>query len=328
MSSLFSKIRDEIATTDFWRECRLNPKTAIAAGTVLALSTFYILKRLTTTSHPYSWFGKTVVIVGASSGIGKAIALQLAHHKVNFVLAARREKELNETKHSCEGLGSNVAIVVGDIASPEICKSIVDTAINQYQAIDALFLVAGISMGALFDEVTNLEIYNRLMEVNYFSSVRILHHALPHLAKTKGKICAVTSGAAILPFFTRTGYCASKQAAYAFFESLRTEIKPKYDIDITLVTPTVTKDTNINHTRIGFDGELTKRGNFNPELGIKPSEAAQAIIQGVEEGKRLVHFGLFPASILRSLFPTWVEPMIQTKAAEFMMQTYTYPPPK
>jgi len=290
--SFLEDLRTAATSSRLWQACQTYPRASYLAAGLIGLSTLSLIVKRLRQPPPYNWTGKTIVIVGASSGIGKSIAQLLAIHKVKYVLvsmavalllttclslvlAARREKELNETKHTCEQLGSQVSALVGDIASPEVCKSIVDTAVTQYKGIDALFLVAGISMGALFDEVTNLDIYQRLLDVNYLSSVRIVHHALPHLAKSKGKICAVTSGAAILPFFTRTGYCASKSAAYAFFESLRTEIQSKYGIDITLVTPTVTTDTNINNTRIGFDGRVpTQRGNFDPKLGIPPKVSA------------------------------------------------------
>lgn len=163
---------------------------------------------------------KVVIITGASSGIGKALAFRFAAAGARLVLAARRVNFLDEIVKQLPQ--TEILTVETDVSREEDCRGLVEKAIARFGQIDVLINNAGISMRALFTEV-ELDVLRRLMDVNFWGTVYCTKYALPHLLQTKGSVVGVISVAGHVGLPGRTGYAASKFAVRGFLDTLRIE---------------------------------------------------------------------------------------------------------
>ncbi|XXF80438.1 SDR family oxidoreductase [Myxococcaceae bacterium GXIMD 01537] len=197
--------------------------------------------------------GKTVVITGASAGIGEELAVLLAGRGANLVLAARDAEALARVQQRCEQAGGKALSVPTDVTDPEACARLVSRAVEAFGGIDVFVNNAGVSMWARFDEVTDLSLFERLMRVNYLGAVYCTHHALPHLKARKGLLVAVSSLSGKTGVPTRTGYCASKHAMQGFFDALRIELR-EAGVDVLVVSPGFVA-TDIRAKALGGDGK-------------------------------------------------------------------------
>jgi len=179
---------------------------------------------------------KTVIITGASMGIGAGLAEALARRGANLVLAARSVDELAALAARCKAAGARAIAVPTDVADPNACERMVQAAAAEFGGVDVLVNNAGITMLGRFDEVTDLGLFERLMRVNYLGSVYCTHFALPLLKQSKGLLVAVTSLTGKTGVPTRTGYAASKHAMHGFFDSLRIELRGS-GVDVLVVAP-------------------------------------------------------------------------------------------
>ncbi|MEO7093247.1 MAG: SDR family oxidoreductase [Polyangiales bacterium] len=197
--------------------------------------------------------GKTIVITGASTGIGEELAVALAGRGANLVLAARGKEGLEEAARRCVNAGGHAIVVPTDVTDPEACRALIDRAVEAFGGIDALVANAGISMWARFKEVTDLTLFERIMKVNYLGAVYCTHFALPHLEKRKGLLVAISSLTGKTGVPTRTGYAASKHAMQGFFDSLRIELMDT-GVDVLVVSPGFVA-TDIRARALGPDGK-------------------------------------------------------------------------
>lgn len=165
---------------------------------------------------------KVVIITGASSGIGLALAREYAGRNFNIVAAARRLDRLEKLKEELEKKNIEVFIVQTDVSKEEDCRNLIDKSVEHFGKIDVLINNAGISMRALFEEV-ELDVIRRLMDVNFWGTVYCTKYALPHLLKSKGSLVGVISIAGHVGLPGRTGYSASKFAVRGFLDTLRIE---------------------------------------------------------------------------------------------------------
>jgi NAD(P)-dependent dehydrogenase (short-subunit alcohol dehydrogenase family) len=181
-----------------------------------------------------------VVLTGASSGIGRALARQLAEQGAWLALAARSRDELDEAVAECLASGTDAgarAIAVPtDVGEEAQCRALVARAVEEYGGVDTLVNNAGVSMWARFDELEDLAPVERIMRVNYLGAVYCTHAALPHLARSRGRIVGVSSLAGKTGVPTRTAYAASKHAMAGFFDSLRIELAPR-GVSVTMIYP-------------------------------------------------------------------------------------------
>ncbi|HQR39048.1 MAG TPA: SDR family oxidoreductase [Blastocatellia bacterium] len=180
--------------------------------------------------------GKSVIITGASSGIGKELAVVLARRGAHLALAARDEGALAETARACEAAGGRAIVVQTDVTDEQACVRLVAETVAAFGGVDVLVNNAGISMWGRFDELTDISIVERIMRVNYFGSVYATYHALPELKKRKGLIVAISSLTGLTGVPTRSAYAASKHAMQGFFDSLRIELGES-GVDVLVVSP-------------------------------------------------------------------------------------------
>ena len=123
---------------------------------------------------------KVVVITGASSGIGKALAFEFSKRGAKCVIGARNHEKLVEIAEEIKLSGAEVAFAQTDVSIEADCKNLILTAVERFGKIDVLINNAGISMRALFAD-TDLKVLKRLMDVNFWGTTYCTKYALPHL---------------------------------------------------------------------------------------------------------------------------------------------------
>jgi short-subunit dehydrogenase len=229
-----------------------------------------------------------VVLTGASAGIGREMARQLAAQGAWLALAAREAGKLEETAEECRALGARAIAVPADVASQEDCAALVEAAARQYGRIDTLVNNAGIGMWARFDEVTDLSVFERIMRVNYLGSLYCTHYALPHLKRSRGRIVAIGSLTARTGVPTRSGYAASKHAMAGFFDSIRIELQES-GVTVTQIHPGFVA-TGIRERAFGADGRPLGRGNspVREKEVMSAEECARITLNAVAKRRREV----------------------------------------
>jgi short-subunit dehydrogenase len=231
--------------------------------------------------------GKTVIITGASVGIGEELAVALASRGANLVLAARGAEALEKVKKRCEQAGARAITVTADVAQPEDCQRMAGRAVEAFGGIDILVNNAGISMGARFEEITDLSIFERVMRVNYLGAVYCTHFALPHLKARQGLLVAISSLTGKTGVPTRTGYAASKHAMQGFFDSLRIELLGS-GVDVLVVSPGFVA-TGIRDRALGPDGQPLRRSFRDESRGTMDVATCVALIlKAIERREREV----------------------------------------
>ena len=219
---------------------------------------------------------KTFVITGASSGIGEALALHYAARGENLVLAARSKEDLERVAKDCEKAGGKAIAVPTDVGDPEACRALVDAAMDKFGSIDVFINNAGISMRAMFRDITDLTLFERVMKINYLGSVYCTHYALPHLIASKGLLVAVSSLTGKTGVPSRTGYAASKHAMQGFFDSLRIELM-EIGVDVLVASPGFV-DSGIRTRALGIDGKPRGGDDRVPEPGTMSLEECTGIL--------------------------------------------------
>ncbi len=226
---------------------------------------------------------KTYVITGASDGIGRALAVQLAAGGANLVVAARSASGLDETARLCAHAGGHALAVPTDVGDPAACARLIAAAVERFGGIDVLVNNAGISMQARFDALTDLAGCERLMRINYLGAVHCTHHALPHLKARRGLIVAVSSLQGKTGFPTYAAYAASKHAMQGFFDSIRIELRAD-GVGVLVVSPGPV-DTAIHERRLGPDGTL-HGGRPRHATSMPVDECARQIARAIARRDR------------------------------------------
>ena len=216
-----------------------------------------------------------VVITGASKGIGAELAVQLAARGASLALAARNLPELEAVAALCRAKGAKVICVKADVAVESDCKAIMDATVAEFGRIDTLVNNAGATMWARFEDIGDMSILQRIMQVNYMGAVYCTHHALPHLKATKGSLVGISSLAGRTGVPTRTGYAASKHAMTGFFDSLRIELDGS-GVTVTMIYPGFVS-TGIRENASGPDGK---------PIAVSPVKEVE--VMGVEECTRII----------------------------------------
>ncbi len=228
---------------------------------------------------------KTVVITGASSGIGRALAYELASHGARVVLGARHEEQLSEIAEELKRRGAEVAYCVTDVTREEDCRRLIETAAERFGRIDVLICNAGISMRALFDEV-NLDVLRRLMDVNFWGTVYCTKYALPYLQAARGTVVGVSSVAGLHGLPGRTGYSASKYAMTGFLDTVRIENRKK-GLHVMVACPGFTA-TNVRFSALTADGSQQGATPRKEEQMMTAEEVAHRIARGIMRRRRLL----------------------------------------
>jgi dehydrogenase/reductase SDR family protein 7B len=252
--------------------------------------------------------GKTVIITGASSGIGKACAMEFAKRGANVVLAARNADSLEKVAAQLADV-SKVISVVCDVSREEDCKNLIDTAVNNFGKINVLINNAGISMRALFEEV-DMNVLKQVMEINFWGTVYCSKYALPHLIASKGSLVGISSTAGKVGLPGRTAYSASKFAMEGLLQSIRTE-NLHNSLHVLVACPGFTA-SDIRNKALSKDGSIQGESPRDESKMMQPQEVAEKIASAVLKRKRdliLTSEGKLTV-LLSKFFPAWLDKMI------------------
>lgn len=233
--------------------------------------------------------GKCVWITGAASGMGKALAIELAGFRIRLLLSDRDEDGLHETAREVTQKGADVMIRPLDMSDSNAVVSAAEQMLSQVGKIDCLYQFAGISQRSLVDE-TPLINDRRIMEINFFGSVALAKALLPSMINAGGGQLAVTSSlVGKFGFPYRSAYSASKHALHGYFESLRIE-NSQHNIRVSILIPGRIQ-TNIS--RFALDREGKEYGKMDPGQanGITAARAARQIRIGLQREKREIRVG-------------------------------------
>jgi len=229
--------------------------------------------------------GQTVLITGASEGIGRALALALATRGARLALNARSAARLEATVRDCAAYGAEAVAIPGDVAQPQDCRHLIDATVARFGKLDTLVNNAGITMWSRFDAVQDFSVFERLLAVNYLGAVYLTAAALPHLKRSRGLIVAVASIAGITGVPERTGYAASKHAMVGFFESLRIELRGS-GVDVSIIAPDFVV-SQIHRRAVGPDGKPLGQTPMQEARIMTADECALLMLRAMQRRQRL-----------------------------------------
>jgi dehydrogenase/reductase SDR family member 7B len=252
---------------------------------------------------------KVVIITGASSGIGKALAFELAARKAKVVIAARSADKLAGIAAEITKSGGQALAVPTDVSSEDDCSKLISAAVGHFGQIDVLVNNAGVSMRALFKDL-DLKVIRRLMEVNFWGTVYCTKVALPYLMKTKGSVVGVSSVAGFKGLPGRTGYSASKFAMQGFLETLRIENR-KTGLHVLIACPGFTS-SNIRNTALSANGTMQGESPMDEKSLMPPDKVALKIADAISKRKQIVVMTSlgFWTVFVNKLFPFFVDRMV------------------
>ena len=225
----------------------------------------------TTAGRPVAW------ITGASDGIGRALALELARKGYRVAILARREAELKELAAAVAAEGSEALVIPADVSNLEELRAARDSIVEGFGRIDLAIANAGV--GVLIKAVDpNLDGVRRTFGVNLEGAVNMLHLASePMLERGSGHLVGVASLGALIGMPGMSAYGASKAALIYYLDSLRPELASR-GVAVTAVMP-------------GFiRTKMTAPNKFKMPFILEPEEAAKVIVKGIEKRKRVVAF--------------------------------------
>jgi short-subunit dehydrogenase len=233
---------------------------------------------------------KVIWITGASSGIGKAVAVYLSQFNCKLILSARREKELNETKMACSE-SNHIAVLPFDLAYIDTLDEVVDRALGVFGTIDILVNNAGISQRSALLE-TSIEVDRKLMDIDYLATIALSKALLPHFIKhQKGQFVVVSSLMGVFSSPYRSAYCGAKHALHGFFNALRLE-HAKDRISVTLICPGFV-NTNIARNALTGDGSRQGYQDKKTEAGVPVDIFARKMSRAIARKKFEAYIGGF-----------------------------------
>jgi dehydrogenase/reductase SDR family protein 7B len=258
---------------------------------------------------------KVVIITGASSGIGKALAEKFAELHANLVLASRNSNALEMLAEKLKDRKINLLIVKTDVSKESDCKELIERTVKRFGRIDILVNNAGISMRALFEN-TDLTVIKQLMDVNFWGTVYCTKYALPYLLTEKGSVVGVSSIAGYKGLPGRSGYSASKFAIQGFLEVLRIENMTR-GLHVLIACPGFTA-SNIRNTALAGDG--SQQGESpREELSMMTAEkVADKIITAIQKKKQNIIMttqGKMTV-LLNKFFPKWMDRIVYNHMAK------------
>jgi len=257
---------------------------------------------------------KVVVITGASSGIGRALAKEFATKGARLALGARRTELLKELQDELPG--TELLIQKTDVSIEDDCRLLIEATIARFGRIDILINNAGISMRALFEEL-DLNVIRQLMDVNFFGTVYCSKFALPYLLETKGSLVGIISIAGYVGLPGRTGYSASKFAIRGFLDTIRIE-NLKKGLHVLVAAPGFTA-SEVRKVALTNDGTQQGETPRNEDQMMTAEECAKHIVRAIEKRKRELILTFIEGKLtvfLNKLFPSLVDKLTYSHMAK------------
>lgn len=220
---------------------------------------------------------KVVIVTGASSGIGRELALQLARQGAFLALASRNEKKLDDTAQSCMKHGGRAIPIPTDVSNQADCRKLVEQTTAEYGRLDALINNAGVRLAGRFDEIRDMAVFEHTLRVNFLGSVYCTFYTLPWLKKSRGRLVGIASLAGKWAVAERSAYSASKHAMVGFFDSLRAELVDE-GVSVTIAYPGFVA-TETCGTLLGPDGQPIKMSEPPCREMIPTERCAQLVLR-------------------------------------------------
>lgn len=249
---------------------------------------------------------KRCIITGASSGIGRALALQLAEHKCHLLINARRAEKLNSLSDEIGQRGGTSTMVEGDITDAEVRRKLAEKAQEIWGSIDILINNAGI--GALGEFATaDEDRMRRVLEVNFFAPTELARICYPILKHGNQPILVnISSVLAHRAVPMKSEYCASKFALHGWSDALRAEWEAD-GIDVLLISPSTTSSEF-------FDNVINKPGTAYKKMSSakSPEYVARRTLKAIEKGRHeiLLSWSGWAFVWLDRLFPTIADRLV------------------
>ena len=260
----------------------------------------------------------TVLITGASQGIGKETALLFAQNGYNVVLAARQSDRLEALAHEIRAFHHSAIAIPTDVRDSSQVKNLMDRAIAEYGSIDVLVNNAGVYISGTADSFT-LEDWHTALDTNLWGYIHTIHYLLPHfLAQGKGMIVNVASIGGRVPIPYLVPYSTSKFAVDGLTRSLRSELSPK-GITVCGIYPNLIKSNFMERAIFRGKNEedaIARRQQVEQVLSVpgveKPEDVAKAIWEAVENKREEVIVGSANMSVISNrLFPDLLQWVIR-----------------
>lgn len=240
---------------------------------------------------------KVILLTGASSGIGRELAVQLSKMNVKLALVARRENLLTDLAKE------NVIEVKCDVSKKVQVASAYNQIIEKFGKIDIAILNAGYSVRMKVEDY-NSEFAEQIFGTNVFGIIYWVEQLIPEMIKRKDGMIVGISSLADSKGYSKSGfYSASKAAATIYLEGLRSELR-KYNVNVLTVRPGFVKTP------------MTDKNEFDMPLIMTPQKAVNIIIDGIEKEKRMIQFPwqLVWATRLVRFVPNWLFERLESKA--------------
>ena len=245
---------------------------------------------------------KVVIITGASSGIGEALAYQFGKKGYKLVITGTNDKRMSIVSNNLRELNVIHKTLIHDVSKESDNKKMIDLAINSFGRLDVLICNAGVSIRSLFENV-DLDVFKKLFDINFFGSIYGTKFALPHLKKTKGSIIAISSLNGFIATPTRSAYVSSKHAMQGFFDSLRLELINKR-IHVMVVSPGYVK-SNFRLNTLKSDGKKEGSTSRDDKKMMSSELLANKIFLGYKKRQRDMIFTFRGklAHLIKNWFP-------------------------
>ena len=268
---------------------------------------------ISSSPHTEFWRGKRVLLAGASSGLGEALALELSSRGASLVLAARRADRLASVAEQCADAHVLTMDVCADVATLEAGAA--EAAALLGGPVNCLCYAAGVGQRTLATD-TPAEGHRQLMATNFEGAVALARAVLPPMLATgAGQLVVVSSVQGFFGQPARSSYAASKAAMVSYFDAVRAEVAPR-GVGVTVVAPGYIA-TEHSANAVGGDGGSDE----NASKGMAPDELATRIADAVEVGKpQLIASQLDGriAIVLRSVWPEALYWLMERKARKVL----------
>ncbi|CAG5020631.1 unnamed protein product [Parnassius apollo] len=225
---------------------------------------------------------KVILVTGASSGIGAAIAIKFSEEGDKVVLVGRNERKLHNVSQLCKEAGGNTLIIIADLTIDADIKRVINTSIEHFGRLDVLINNAGVPGSESILSDNAMRVFDEIISINLRAAVYVTHLAAPYLIKTKGNVINISSiGSTAICFRINSQYGASKAAIDQFTKCVALELAT-YGVRVNSVNPGPTKTDFMK--RFGYDEEkqqqvwntLLKATLLNKI--IEPSEVADLVL--------------------------------------------------
>lgn len=245
---------------------------------------------------------RTILITGASTGIGKAVSQKLLQKNCNLVLLARRDSLIHDYVNQSKNSIANIEIIKCDVSNRNDVFEAYQKALGKFEHIDIALLNAGIG-DSVKPKTFDSEKAENIINTNFLGVVYWVEYLLPEMIRRRGGIIAPVSSLADNRGFSGSGfYCASKAALSIFSEGLGVDLK-KYGIKVITIKPGFVKTP------------MTDKNKVKMYFMISAAKAATHIIKGIEKEKSIVQFP-FPTVLgakILGLLPSWLYRFIAAK---------------